>query len=72
MKLLTILSILLINLSLYASNINLNSQQNTNDIKLCKVFTDKAANYEKNIRNDSYAKATLESYKKRIKQYCSK
>jgi len=37
---------------------------------LCKVFKDKAATYKYTMRNDSYAKATLKSYEKRVKQYC--
>ena len=39
---------------------------------LCKMFTEKALKYEKNMRKDEYAKVTLESYKNRAKIYCTK
>jgi len=38
----------------------------------CKVFTKKALDYEKNMRNDELAYLTLESYKKRKDIFCSK
>lgn len=34
------------------------------DPALCKMFQDKIKSYEKKMRDDSYAKTTLESYKK--------
>ena len=43
-----------------------------NQDRLCKIFTFKVADYKKNIRNDTYAKSTLKSYKNRAKLYCSK
>ena len=42
------------------------------DPALCKVFQDKIKTYEKQMRDDEYAKTTLESYKKRAKIYCTK
>lgn len=42
----------------------------TEDARLCKVFTDKVASYEATIRDDSLAKATLDSYKQRMNSYC--
>jgi hypothetical protein len=42
------------------------------DPALCKMFQDKIKSYEKKMRDDSYAKTTLESYKKRAKIYCTK
>ena len=41
------------------------------DNKMCKVFTQKAKEYEKTMRNDEYAEATLASYKSRAKIYCA-
>ena len=38
----------------------------------CKVFTQKAINYQKNMRDDELALLTLESYKKRANIFCSK
>jgi len=38
--------------------------------KMCKVFTKKAKEYEKTMRNDKYAEVTLASYKSRAKIYC--
>jgi len=40
--------------------------------KLCSLFTQKADTYKLTMRDDHYAKATLESYKKRADHYCSK
>ena len=40
--------------------------------KMCRLFTQKAADYEKTMRDDAYAKATLASYKKRAALYCDK
>lgn len=38
----------------------------------CKIFTQKALNYEKTMRDDELAKITLTSYKNRAKIYCAK
>ncbi|HHS91844.1 MAG TPA: hypothetical protein ENK82_00710 [Campylobacterales bacterium] len=38
----------------------------------CKIFTQKALDYEKEMREDELSKITLESYKKRQQIYCSK
>jgi len=38
----------------------------------CKVFTKKALDYEKNMRDDELSQITLESYKKRKHIFCSK
>ncbi len=40
--------------------------------RLCKLFTQKAAAYQKNMRDDMLAKATLASYKHRAELFCSK
>ncbi len=37
----------------------------------CEFFTNKAAHYKKQMRDDELAHITLESYKKRAKIYCS-
>lgn len=42
-----------------------------NDAAMCKMFSGKAINYQKNMRDDSYAKKTLESYKTRAELYCN-
>ena len=39
---------------------------------LCKLFNEKAKLYEKTMRNDDYARATLASYKKRAAVFCKK
>ena len=48
------------------------SKNSKYDPALCKVFQDKIKSYEKQMRDDEYAKTTLESYKKRAKIYCTK
>ena len=40
--------------------------------RLCKLFTQKAKAYKLHMRDDTYAKATLASYEKRAKVFCSK
>jgi hypothetical protein len=40
--------------------------------RLCKVFTEKAKLYKKDMRDDSYAKATLNAYNKRAEKFCAK
>ena len=40
--------------------------------RLCKVFSEKAKVYKKEMRKDSYAQKTLESYEARAKIYCHK
>lgn len=42
------------------------------DAQLCKLFTQKAQKYKATMRDDEYAHATLASYEKRAKMYCSK
>ncbi|QOP40305.1 hypothetical protein [Sulfurimonas marina] len=42
------------------------------DAALCKVFQEKIKVYKEKMRDDAYAKTTLESYKKRAKIYCTK
>ncbi len=42
------------------------------DAALCKLFTQKAIKYKATMRDDEYAHATLASYEKRAKIYCSK
>ncbi|MFK5938515.1 MAG: hypothetical protein QM497_08980 [Sulfurimonas sp.] len=48
------------------------STESKNEERLCKVFTNKALSYEKTMRDDAYAKKTLESYESRAASYCSK
>jgi len=42
------------------------------DDRLCKVFQDKAIQYKKTMRNDEYAKKTLQNYENKTKMFCSK
>ena len=71
-----VLSLLLFTLLLLADNTSIfDHQQETkpqgpSDSSLCKLFTDKAIAYEKSMRNDDYAKVTLQSYKDRAALYC--
>lgn len=68
--------LLLAHVSLYADYFNsakkaeLKHQQER--ARYCKIFTKKAIDYEKTMREDELARMTLESYKKRAKIYCSK
>jgi len=48
------------------------STESRNEERLCKVFQNKALSYKKTMRNDAYAKKTLESYETRAASYCSK
>ena len=43
---------------------------NTNNEELCKLFTQKAEEYQKTMRDDGYAQTTLQSYKDRAALYC--
>ncbi|MBD3790261.1 MAG: hypothetical protein IE885_07885 [Campylobacterales bacterium] len=40
--------------------------------RLCNLFTQKAENYEKTMRDDDLARQTLVSYQQRAKLYCDK
>jgi len=40
--------------------------------RLCKIFTAKVIRYEKNMRDDTLAKASLASYKHRAELFCKK
>ncbi len=40
--------------------------------RLCKLFTQKAETYKKNMRNDDLARTTLFSYQERAKRFCSR
>jgi len=39
--------------------------------RLCTIFNDKIIAYQKNMRNDELAYATLSSYKQRVSYFCS-
>ena len=39
--------------------------------RLCNVFTKKVKKYELSMRDDAFAKATLDSYKKRQASFCA-
>lgn len=59
-----------LNLSLYADSSELKQMQEKE--RLCKIFTQKATTYAKNMRNDELAHITLESYKNRANIFCNK
>jgi dUTPase len=63
--LVTILGLSLVNVSASDTKVN-------NNDRLCKIFTQKVSKYSQNMRTDEYAIKTLESYKKRAKDFCSK
>ena len=46
------------------------STESKNEERLCKVFKNKALSYKKTMRDDAYAKKTLESYETRAASYC--
>ena len=60
--------------SLQASHQSLQTQKKNQfkDDRLCKIFQQKVVNYQKHMRSDEYAKATLASYKKRAAMFCGK
>jgi hypothetical protein len=62
----------MISTGLFANNSFTNNNTSTKNERLCKIFQDKALSYEKTMRNDVYATATLESYNKKINLYCTK
>lgn len=39
---------------------------------MCKLFTEKAADYKATMRDDEYAHVTLKSYQDRAALYCKK
>jgi len=43
-----------------------------NEERLCKIFQNKALSYKKTMRDDEYAKKTLESYENRADLFCLK
>jgi len=63
---------LMISTGLFANNSFTDNKTDTENKRLCKVFKDKALSYEKTMRDDVYATATLESYNKKITIYCKK
>jgi len=69
-----LLAVLLTISSVFAistQSLSTNSSQTENE-RLCKVFTQKIELYKKNIREDAYAAQTLHSYEQRAKLYCNK
>ena len=51
------------------NNTTENNDKVEND-RLCKIFTKKVADYEKDNRGDALANRTLDSYKERKDKYC--
>ena len=72
MKLFTIFTLLLTFIfTANASTMMLDNSQ-SEDARMCQVFEKKVNDYMTDMRDDKYAKATLESYQNRAKLYCSK
>ena len=40
------------------------------DERLCKIFKAKAISYQKTMRDDAYAKKTLQNYENKTKLFC--
>ena len=68
--LLTTLASVLAVSSLTAGTVTLDTKDQPS--RLCKVFQEKAKAYKMNMRDDKYAAATLASYEKRAKVFCTK
>ena len=66
MKKTFLLALMLSITSLYASTTTNESE------RLCKIFKDKTIKYEKNMRKDKLAEATLKHYKNNVSIYCEK
>jgi len=62
-----IVSLLLISSVFASSSVTPDEAQ-----RLCKVFSEKVEIYKKQMRDDSYAQKTLESYEERAKIFCKK
>jgi len=68
--------LLFLNLTLFADFFNSAKIAEEKDNKerehFCQIFTQKAIDYQKNMREDELAYITLQSYKKRASIYCKK
>ena len=51
---------------------NVTRKEQAENERLCKLFTEKAEQYQKTMRDDELAVKTLLSYKKRASLYCNK
>jgi len=51
---------------------NASKKEDIENERLCKLFTEKAKAYKKNMRQDELAVKTLRSYEKRASRYCIK
>jgi len=47
-------------------------QEKMEEKRLCKIFIKKAHAYMNNMRDDTLAQVTLESYKNKVVKYCGK
>ena len=47
-------------------------EQKAENDRLCKLFTQKVINYKKTMRDDDYARVTLQSYEQRADMFCKK
>jgi len=54
----------------YNNDAKKNKVEYAENERLCKIFTDKAKRYERNMRDDVLAKASLASYKHRAEMFC--
>jgi uncharacterized FlgJ-related protein len=65
-------TILLIILTLTISTNIFAATELKNEERMCKIFQNKVISYKKMMRNDIYAKKTLESYENRADLFCLK
>jgi pyruvate formate-lyase activating enzyme-like uncharacterized protein len=70
-KLIVLALISTFSMSGFTNEAELKAVESNENARLCKMFTEKAENYQSTMRNDELAAATLESYKKRMSTFCS-
>ena len=70
---LTIFLTLFVAVTAFAENNNAANmdEESLENAKICAMFEKKIKEHELNMRDDAYAKITLDSYKSRAKIFCS-
>lgn len=72
-KLLLLITISTLSFSgFYNDDAEKNKSAYIENARLCQIFTKKVEKYENYIREDTLAKASLESYKHRAELFCKK
>jgi len=64
--------ILLTILTLFITTNIFASTELKNEERMCKIFQNEVLSYRKTMKNDEYAKKTLESYENRADLFCLK